>query len=179
MGEENKKDVGLLITRLAQKDTSALREISEELDGLLKAIGQTYYNNFADVEDAVQNLYMTLYEKAKHFRENISGRAWIIKVFINSIKSDKVRRSREKKYIEQEISYYKSKMSASGEQYIENRLFIREITDGLTEEEKELLICYNYCCLSVREIAILLKKPHSTVYYKLKNLQKKLKKFQK
>ncbi len=175
--EENRR-LGELILQLAQGNIGALDEIGDLLEPLLKAIGNMYYRNRADIEDEVQSLYVKLYEKAKLFRKNSNACAWVVKIYCNSIKSHLRRRQREELFIEREISHFKSHADVVDEQYILNYVFLKEIVDKLTEEERKILIYYFWAKCTVREVADVLHKPSSTVHHKIIKLEEKVKKFE-
>ncbi len=177
MDEENNKQLSELIIRLAQGDVSALKEIAQSVERILMSVGSFYYKNWADVEDAIHNLYVKLYFNASYFKKNTNALAWIVKIFENSIKSHLRRIKSEKKYFEGEISHLKSGTNIVDDRYIENHLFLREIFDKLTKEERRLIIYYYWCRCTLREIAELLRKPKSTIYNKLQALERKIKNF--
>ena len=44
---------------------------------ILYSVGNIYYKQKADIEDAIQDLLIELYNKAKKFRVNKNACAWI------------------------------------------------------------------------------------------------------
>ena len=99
MEEETNKRLGELINVLSEGNVDALREIALIMERILYAIGFTYFYNKADVEDAIQNLYVTLYYKAKWYKRNKNACAWIIKIYENSIKNSLNRKKTEMRYV--------------------------------------------------------------------------------
>ncbi len=178
MESENNKRLGELIGQLAIGNVSALDEISSLVQGVLMSIGTIYYNNYADLEDSVQDFYLKLFHKASYFRENGNACSWIIKVYANTAKSNIRKKRRENDYLKGIGSCYKTGGNTS-EEYLEKHLFLREIFSRLTKEEKYLLVYYYWCKFPVREMAKLLRKPKSTIHNKLKKLEGKVKKFYK
>ena len=175
MDEESNNRLGELIKELADGNCFVLEEIALLLERILMTIGNAYYQNRADVEDEIQNLYVTLYEKAKCFKKNTNACAWVIKIFENSIKSRLRRRKSEDKFLQEEILNFKTASYALDEKYVENHLFLREIFDRLSEEEKKLIIYYHWCKCSMREIAHILHKSKSAVDKQLQKLEEKIK----
>ncbi len=178
MEEYDKKRLGELIVELAKGNAAVLADISSKVEQILKAVGNIYYKNRADIEDAIYNLYLKLYQKAFRFKENLNGYSWIVRMYENSIKSNLRLRQRENQYIKQEISNLKATMGAYDATYIENNLYLQEIFDRLTLEEQKLVVYYHWCRCTIREVAGILHKPRSTICNKLKKLEEKAKKIQ-
>ncbi len=172
MDEESNKRLGWLIMQLANGNIWVLEEIADLMEKLLMSIGNIYYRNKADVEDAIQNLYIRLYEKAKYFKKNGNACAWIVKIYKNLIKSY----FRKQKSEENFITICKADFNTIDEIYLENHLFLREVFDRLTDEEQQLFIYYYWCKASMGDISKILHKPKSTISYKLNKLDEKLKK---
>ncbi len=177
MGRESNKNLGLLIARMAKGDASVLSEISKQVEELLKKIGCAYYKNFADVEDAIQNVYIKLYHQAKKYRRNENARAWIATMYKNDIKSDLRVQRREYEYIKQEISHLQSNTNIVDERYVDEYLITQEIFSKLTEEERDLIVYYYWCGESIRQIAVRIRQPKSTICNKLQKLKEKVKNF--
>ncbi len=175
MNEEDKKKLAELIVQLAHGDISVLEEISNLIERVLMTIGNYYYKNRADIEDRIYELYLILCEKASRFRNRSNAYAWILRIFENYIKSQLRMRKREQKYLAREISYFKSDINVVDERYVEQHLFLREMLDKLTEEERKIVMYYYWCKCTVREIAEILHKPKSTISYKLKAIEEKIK----
>ena len=85
MNEEENKRLGKLIFELARGDISALEEIYRIIYKILYAVGNIYYSQRADIEDAIHDLMLLLYTKANKFKFNKNACAWIIKLYQNMI----------------------------------------------------------------------------------------------
>lgn len=175
MNELENKRLGELLMALGKGKISALTEIAELIKKILYSVGLAYYKNKEDTEDAIQNLYLILCKKAKFFRKNVNACAWIVQIFKNEARTYFRKTKTEKLYIESEKQnpiYNKT----IDEQYIENYLFVKEMFSNLSEYEQDLLIYYYWCKCTVREVAVLVRRPKSTVGTHLKNLEEKIKK---
>ena len=148
MDEESNQRLGEWIVQLANGNCFVLEKIALLLERILIAVGNSYYDHREDVEDAIQNLYVTLYEKAKFFKRNTNAYAWVLRIFENSIKTNLRKRKREDKFLQEEISDLKAATYVLDEKYIDNHLFLRGIFDKLNEEEQKIVIYYH--CVSVR-----------------------------
>ncbi len=167
--------LGELILEVAKGDLDALDEIAERMNGILKTVGNAYYKNKADVEDAIHDLYVSLREKACYFRKNSNACAWLIKIFENSIRSHLRRLRRSGEVLQDSLSVSILVERKKGEMYLENHLFIQEMFDELTKEEQRIVLFYYWCGLTVRDIAALLHKSKSTISNKLLKLAEKIK----
>ncbi len=174
MEPENNKKLGELLEDLANGNVQALQGISDQIEPVLKTIGNIYYKNRADIEDAIHNLYVKLNDKASHFKNNTNAYAWIVRIYENSIKSHLRIRQREAKFLQEEISYLQSDASIADDRYIDTHLYLREILDKCTEEERWIIIYYYWCECTIREVAEILRKPKSTIFNKLKALEEKI-----
>ena len=76
MNEEDNKRLGRLIFALACGNISVLDEIYQMLAKLLYAVGNIYYSQRADIEDAIQDLLILLYQNARKCKENKNACAW-------------------------------------------------------------------------------------------------------
>ncbi len=177
MDEGTNKRLGELLRRLARGDVSALDGIARIMERILYSVGNIYYQNRADVEDRIEDLYLLLYKKAGRFRENTNACAWILKLFENSVKSHLKEWRREAEYLKREIAEFASDKGTMDENYLENHLFLREIFDKLTEEERALVIYYHWAKCTVRELAEIMGKSKSAIHKKLEKLEEKIKKF--
>lgn len=174
MDEATNKRLGELIFELANGNVEALSEIYVIMAKLLYAIGNIYYEQKADVEDAVQNLLLLICYKSKKFKANTNACAWIIKTFQNSIKNHLRRRKRENDFIENKVEVIKSQ-SVRDDIYLDNHLFINDMFKRLTSYERDLIIYRYWSKCSIGEIARILFKPKSTIESQLKNLENKIK----
>ena len=175
MDEEENKILGELLFNLAQGNTDALEGIAKRVEPILLAIGSRDYYNYADAEDVVHKLYEKLVDNAWKFKENTNACAWIITLFKNLVKADLRKRKRENKLINDYAALDLEQRTNYDEAYIERHLFFKEISEQLTKEELDLIEYRYWSKATVREIASILHKPKSTVEYKLKKLEEKLK----
>ena len=171
-------DVSLALFAQKGFDGVSVREIAKEV-GVRESALYKHYKNKEDTRDSIQELYLVLHKKAKHFHENVSARAWMVVVYKNFIKSDFRKRNREKRYIQEEMQAFKSQASTTIDKYVESRLVWKEVMDKLNDYEQSLLLYYLQAELTVREIAEVLHKPKSTIENHLQKLKEKIRKMQK
>lgn len=177
MEEKQNLLLGELLIRLGKGDISVLDQIYVIMSRLLYTVGNIYYRQIADIEDAIQDLMITLYYKAKKFKSNKNACSWILTVYQNSIKNKLVKNKKEDEYIEKnKLNINIQFNSIVDEKYIENHIFINNMFSTLSENERQLLINYYWVGLSINEIAKNFKKPKSTIQSQIEKLKDKMKK---
>ena len=77
MDENTNLALGEFIFKLAKGNIDALENIYLIMAKILYSVGNIYYKQKADIEDAIQDLLIELYNKAKKFRVNKNACAWI------------------------------------------------------------------------------------------------------
>ena len=179
MDESENNRLAELLAELANGNLLVLSEIDFQMQKTLYKVGYPYYKNKEDTRDSIQELYLVLHKKAKHFHENVSARAWMVVVYKNFIKSDFRKRNREKRYIQKEMQAFKSQASTTIDKYVESRLVWKEVMDKLNDYEQSLLVYYLQAELTVRENAEVLHKPKSTIENHLQKVKEKIRKMQK
>lgn len=70
MNEEANKRLGNLIFSLAHGNIAALADIYMLMVKILYAVGNIYFTQRADIEDAIQDLLILLYDNAHKFKRN-------------------------------------------------------------------------------------------------------------
>lgn len=171
MEEKQNKYLGELLIQLGKGDISKLDQIYLIMCKILYTVGNIYYNQIADIEDAIQDLLVILYYKAPKFKKNKNACAWIITVYQNSIKNSLRGKGRE----EQIDVFYdlETHDKIISEKYIENHAFISEMFSKMTEYEQQLFIYRYWGSCSISEIAKIMKKPKSTIESQLNKIKDK------
>jgi len=171
MEEKQNKYLGELLIRLGNKEISVLAEIYIIMRKILYVVGNIYYKQIADIEDAIQDLLVILCYKAPKFKKNKNACAWIISVYQNSIRNSLRGKGREEQL---EVFYDLDKYDkVVSEKYIENHAFISEMFSKMTEYEQQLFIYRYWGSCSISEIAKIMKKPKSTIESQLNKIKDK------
>ena len=174
MNEENKLRLGYLIIDLAKGNGNALSEIYNLMGRVLYAIGNTYFYNYEDVTDSVENLLLSLFEKSKKFKNNDNAYAWIIRIYTNSLLNAK----KHNKIEERALRDYAEKLKQENrplDEYLSTYLYTRDIMGRLTPYERKLAFRRFYCGFSLEEIAKDFNKAKSTIQYQIDKIEEKLK----
>ena len=123
MDEKLNKFLGKLIINLANGDKLALEKIYKIMCKILYTIGSSYFCQKADIEDAIHDLLVSLYEKSKQFKHNGNACAWIIKIFQNKIINNLNIRKRQE-FLDIDVFVDSFARNRADEEYIERRVFI-------------------------------------------------------
>lgn len=171
MNEEEKKQLSELLAELAQGNAGALQGISLLMEKILYAIGASYFRNWADVEDSVQNLYLLLHRKADRYRTSYNPKAWITRVYENLLRTAKDNLKREEYRLNEFVNEHATVMD---EKHIENYVFLRQTFCRLTPLEQKLVVYYHWCGCTLREMTKIVRKSKTTVEYYLQKLKEKV-----
>lgn len=118
-----------------------------------------------EVEDVVQESFLTCYRKIKSFRMESSFKTWLYRIVVNRC-YDRLRKlNRENEAIKKMSLYLKN---GSEDSYgIESRLDLREIILGLNPEHRLVLTLYYGMDFGVQKVADILGVPVGTVKSRL------------
>lgn len=177
MDEKTNKTLGEYIFQLAKGNIKVLENIYLIIAKILYSVGNIYFSQKADIEDAIQDLLIVLYYKAHKFRENRNACAWVVKIYQNLILNKLKHRMKENDFISDRIEKLQLEVNQSDEKFIENHLFVKELFGNLTRQEQQLIIYRFWCNCSLSEISIILKKPKSTIESQIKKIEEKVKSF--
>lgn len=121
--------------------------------------------NRDDAEDAVQEAFMKLMEKAPQFTDDEHAKAWLLRVTVNLSKNMLKASLRKNKSETEEASYTENES--------DEVLFC---VMRLEENYRTVIHLYYYEGYSIKEIASILSLPSATVGTRLKRGRSKLKK---
>lgn len=175
MNEKDNKRLGELIFSLARGNIEALSDIYLLMVKILYAIGNIYFNQKADIEDAIQDLLILLYDNARKFRNNKNACAWVIKLYQNMIFKRLKKMQVEDNYVTEQAQLQNISAQEDNSKYIENHLFLNEVFSNLDDYEQNLIIYRYISKCSIKEVADILGKPKSTVESQLNKLEDKIK----
>jgi RNA polymerase sigma-70 factor, ECF subfamily len=88
-----------LITRLQAGDQSALEETFNLYSAKLYNIAHRILGDIADTEEVIQDVFWTVYRKAKSFQGNSQFSTWLYRLTVNAALG-KIRRSKKRKEVE-------------------------------------------------------------------------------
>ncbi len=158
----------VLVERLKTGDPQAFEAIFNRYSGRLYKIAQRMLGEAADTEEVIQDVFWTVYRKAKSFRGNSQLSTWLYRLTVNAALG-KMRRSKKKKEVE--YDEYLPKFQDDGhplvrpvvdwsetleEQYARRELqkMLSRALDELKPLDKAIIVLSDLEGLSDREIAV-------------------------
>ena len=174
MEEALEKRLGELLLQLKSGDVSALAEIDSIVGKRLRVYANSFYLQKADVDDSIQALLYKLYYASKRYKEKKHALAWVFKIYKNMVKDNKKRKVAELLILTKQAKEELLKNNG-GDEYIFNYIFLNDLMSKLDKDECELLRCVFLVGLSYSETAEILKRPKSTIEYRVNKLKEKIK----
>jgi len=169
---ENQKN---LLTEVATGDSKSFEELTKKYGNLIWSIASRYLSNQAEAEDAVQEIFLALWQSASRFDANKGSEITFIATIARRRLIDGLRKNNKHKIlqsIDDAINNDVFKQKSNLEKNAELSLAIG-ILDTLEKKDQELLSLSIYQGYSHVEIAKLLNLPLGTVKTKIRrNLMK-------
>ena len=169
---ENRKN---LLAEVATGDSKAFEELTKKYGNLIWSIARRYLSNQAEAEDAVQEIFLALWQSASRFDANKGSEITFIATIARRRLLDGLRKNNKHKIlqsIDDSISNDVFQQKSNLEKNAELSLAIG-ILETLEKKDQELLSLSIYQGYSHVEIAKLLNLPLGTVKTKIRrNLMK-------
>ncbi len=169
---ENRKN---LLAEVATGDSKAFEELTKKYGNLIWSIARRYLSNQAEAEDAVQEIFLALWQSASRFDASKGSEITFIATIARRRLIDGLRKNNKHKIlqsIDDAISNDVFKQKSNLETNAELSLAIG-ILETLEKKDQELLSLSIYQGYSHVEIAKLLNLPLGTVKTKIRrNLMK-------
>lgn len=161
-----KKTLDALTVAVSQGDESAFETLYEKTKRGVFAFAYSYLRNYADAEDALQETFITIKQKAYLYKPQTDARAWILQITKNLCLDElRKRKRRQESSIEREEPSVSPTVST-----------LDELTNILSEKEKEIVILHAVWDYKHREIAKMKGLPLGTVTWIYNTALKKLRK---
>ena len=164
---ENRKN---LLAEVATGDSKAFEELTKKYGNLIWSIARRYLSNQAEAEDAVQEIFLALWQSASRFDANKGSEITFIATIARRRLIDGLRKNNKHKIlqsIDDAISDDVFKQKSNLEKNAELSLAIG-ILETLEKKDQELLSLSIYQGYSHVEIAKLLNLPLGTVKTKIR-----------
>jgi len=169
---ENQKN---LLAEVATGDSKAFEKLTKKYGNLIWSIARRYLSNQAEAEDAVQEIFLALWQSASRFDANKGSEITFIATIARRRLIDGLRKNNKHKIlqsIDDAINNDVFKQKSNLEKNAELSLAI-DILETLEKKDQELLSLSIYQGYSHVEIAKLLNLPLGTVKTKIRrNLMK-------
>ncbi|MCL2427214.1 MAG: sigma-70 family RNA polymerase sigma factor [Oscillospiraceae bacterium] len=143
-----------------------LEDIYKRRFAMVYRVCFSYMKNTSDTEDAVADVFAKLLKKGVVFESQEHEKAWLLRVAINRCK-DNLRH------------WWRSNSNIDDHQNIESDTlqedYLLEMVMELPNQYKDVIYLYYYEGYGTAEIAKILKKPHSTIRYHMREARNSLK----
>lgn len=165
----DKRKMNHLLVEIGKGNNKAFEQFYIETSKGIYAFIYPYFKNSYDTEDAVEEIYMLVKDKAHTYKKDTDARAWLFQVAKNYALNKVYKKNRENKALEE-----------MGQNMIEPRdskwdstLFL-VMQHTLTEEEYQIVIRHVLLSYKHKDIAKELNLPLGTVLSKYQTALKKL-----
>ena len=168
----------VLVGGLLAGEKSSFDHIYEKYSPELYRTAYLILRNKTDAEDATQDAFIALWQKAGSIKNPESLRYWLLKCV--SGKSKDILRKRRKEYPDEDIAALSEadtighSLTPAPADEIENKSVINERLAALPYKYREVLVLYYYNELSVSEIANVTGQLKGTVKSRLFHAREKL-----
>jgi RNA polymerase sigma-70 factor, ECF subfamily len=170
-------DLQDLLQRCQNGDLSAFNQLFRAYEGKIFRLAMSILLDKQDAEDAAQDTFLRVFLRIRSFRGESSFDTWLTAVVINVCR-DKLRRNRMRRFLS--LEWFRSEPDPSQpdiSEAIVNRQQAGELwklVDRLDDKLRLPIILVYQEGLPVKEAAVALGLPSSTVYSQLKTAHKQL-----
>lgn len=158
------------VKRAQQNDTSAFEELVRRTTGLARKTAFPLLRPH-QVDDAVQEAFLVVYQKLHHLQKPEAFQAWLARIVIHVCYKLRKKTPLTAEPEEVEVPDTTSSVAA--------RLDLREALNQLREEDRNVLILREFLKLSYEDVAYATRLPVGTVRSRLHYGRKKLKELMK
>ncbi|MBQ9625354.1 MAG: RNA polymerase sigma factor [Clostridia bacterium] len=157
------------LEEISKGDQSALESLYNETRDALYAYSLSITHNKVLAEDALQDTYIAVFEKADTYQKRNKPLAWLFTIAKN-VSLSKLRKNKEHINIDD-----LSEILGAKEGNIEDRLFLSYLFKHVSQDERDICILHSVAGFKHREIARFMEMPLGTVLAKYRRTMKKLK----
>jgi len=172
-----------IIVNAAQGDQDAFESIYRAFSKFVYNIAWRIVSTHEDAEEVTQEVFITVYRKLNMFRFQSSLKTWVYRITINTaISYSKKMSSTKNRTMEYNDQIHSVGALGDAVQKIDkeqNEIFISQLLDALTPEQKTCMVLRNIEGLSYQEIADTLQININTVRSRLSRGREALLQFRK
>lgn len=166
VSKESTVELSAWVVQAQSGDNSAFEELVRRTRGLVKKTAYPLLR--ADqVDDAVQESYLVVYQKIHHLRDPGAFQAWLVRIVLHVCYA-----IRKKTPLVAEVEDLA--VSEDTTRQVDQRLELKAALDQLKDDDRNILILREFLQLSYDEIAYALRLPVGTVRSRIHNGRKKL-----
>ncbi len=165
-----------LVERCQQGELSAFSELFEIQETAVYRLALTILQNEQDAEDAVQDVFLRIFEQIKQYRRQSSFKTWLTAIVVNScrdkLRRRKVRRALSLDWLRGQASHHN--VPAEVDQRQQSQKLWSLINSHLDDKHRMPLILHYHERLPCAEVADILGIRISTVYSRLNTARHQL-----
>jgi len=150
-----KIDTRKIVKALKKQNMQLLLEWLRQREQKLFSIGYNYLKRGEDVEDALQNTVLRVFDKINQLKDPVYFETWLIRIFINECKQ--IIRTNQKTV---SLSGYKESVEDS---HVMRRLEIDDLLSPIDEPDRTYIVMKYMAGFSYREISEVFEEKESTV----------------
>jgi len=163
-----------LIKKVAKHETNSFETLYNLSSSAVFGLAVSIVGNQMDAEDVVQDVYVTIYEKAYQYKGGGKAMAWIFTITRNHAVM-KLRDRSKREHVNLD-DVYDFGVDTKIEDNLHNEKLIKIILETLSEEERQIVIMHSMSNMKHKEISEIMEIPLSTILSKYNRALKKLKK---
>ncbi len=144
-----------ILKRIATGDRTAVADCIETFSGLVWSLSRRFLPNQSDAEEAVQEIFLELWQKADCFDENVASEATFISMIARRRLIDR-RRKLDREPASRPIDEVEHTLSEDAQQVLEASAEIRRVVDiiqTMKPEQQEVINMASWLGMSHRMIA--------------------------
>lgn len=159
------------IREMGQGDTQALAELYTHTKTAVYGFALSIVKNPHYAEDLMQDAYVQIFQAAGSYRPQGKPMAWILRI-VRNLSLMRLRGLKDATTYDENIGTYSVEDFSQGSA---DRLALRAALQGLSGEERQIVMLHSVAGLKHREIAEIIQIPLSTVLSKYRRALSKLK----
>ncbi|MCA9934957.1 MAG: RNA polymerase sigma factor [Ardenticatenaceae bacterium] len=168
-------DIDSLVERCQRGELAAFTDLFRLYESQAYRLAVTILHDEQDAEDAVQDVFLRVFERVKDYRGQSTFKTWFTSIVVNTCR-DKLRRRKVRRALS--LDWIRGKASAHdvpGEvDQRQQQEQLWQMVNSLDEKYRLPIILHYVERLPCQEVAQILEIPTSTVYSRLNTAREKL-----
>lgn len=174
MTDQDRQRINTYLMEIAQGNFVALDGLSCLVSARMLSVALAIVKNRQSAEDIVQDSFVTVLKKAKTFKPDTNGYAWICKIVHNTAINSLRKERRRCVNIDDLFSLSDDNVS---QQQLENTVAVKQAMSVLDSTEKWLIYQKYFMDFTVRDSAKSVGKSKSTVQRIIQGAEEKMKQY--
>lgn len=168
--KSNSDEIEMLVERTKLGDKEAFASIIRKFEKPMYIYCYHILKNKEEAEDALQEIFIRVYEQIHKYRPNMTFSAWLYKIAYNY----SLNQIRSKKRWFRFIDRYKYDQPEPSPQPIDSQTTLKDFLNLLTTEERHIIVLRAIHRYNFNEISEIMNMKPATVRKKYERLRKKL-----